>query len=189
MRYKDLLTIVFVVATASWIWAEPSQEVKVPTRPLAVQESQPLQKQTPPKPDVEEPLPETKPVSWSDLTESDFALEVSVEPGEDFKSTTFEVTFRGPEGYDMIKDGTYGQANFQVRLGSDQYLFTDQAERVGDNRWRFRGADLSSEKPPVIDSQTTFRVTTMLRDHRQSRYSRGANMMVLESQPAQLSLR
>ena len=217
VRYKDLITALFIVATATWIWAEPSQEVRVPTRQpsLATQgwtipdlnlsestarivksaQPQPVKVQPrPPKFDYPEPSSNT--LSWSDFDSQEFELLVSVQAGSDLRTSAFDVTFHGPGGFDLARDGG-NQAQFFVAFGAngEHSVSVGNAERIGKNRWRFEGSDFRANNAdqPIewarLNDSTSMIVTTVLRDQNQSRFSRGANIMVLESDPVQLSLR
>lgn len=215
MRYKDLITALFIVATATWIWAEPSQEVRVPSRQqtmatqgwtipdLKLSESTArIVESARPEP-VKRPRidPEDDPgirldtLSWTDYDSQEFQLAVSVNQGSDLRSTWFEVTFRGPRGFDLVKDGG-NDAQFIVAFNDNgESLGTGNVQRVGANRWRFRGSDLKNHNPeePVawarLSKANKVQINTVLRDQKQSRFSRGANIMVLESDPIELSLR
>lgn len=208
MRYKDLITVLFVVATATWIWAEPSQQVKAPTK----QQSMATKDWTLPALDLSgstKPIlesadsdnppadvgPRNGPLSFTDYDPDEFRLDVRVSPGSTIKTTYFDITFHGPKGFDLIRDGGSG-TQFSVAFdpGQGESLVANGVQQVGENRWRFRGSDLSTyDNDPVpwdtISHASLVQVTTVMRDQRQSRYSRGANIMLLESDPVEVTLR
>lgn len=202
MRYKDLITVLFLVATATWIWAEPSPEVKAPTRQqsLATKDwtlpvlelsgaKSPSELEGLQRPQIQETL------SFTDYDPQEFRLDVRLSPGSDVRSTYFDVTFRGPNGFDLIRDGG-SSAEFIVAFdpGQGESLVTSSAKQIGENRWRFRGSDLTTYSNgavpwDTINHASVVQVTTVMRDQRQSRYSRGANIMLLESEPIEVGSR
>jgi hypothetical protein len=198
VRYQDLLAALFIVATASWIWAQPSEEVRLPSSTTVARPSSSSQGSRPdPRPDQtpQQATPSRpNPLSWSNYQSSEFALKLDVTPGQDLASTTFDVTFTGPRGFDLAKDGGSG-SHFAlcVDRNSALSLHTDKARRTGSNSWRFQGSDLQRDDGqaglPEIHRRHRIEVTTLLSDEKQSRFSRGANVMLLRSQPAVLTLR
>lgn len=204
VRYRDLITVLFIVATATWIWAEPSPQVKAPHRQqqqsMATKDwtipdlSSPTQPAEP-KPQAPPQTPSTGPLSYTDFDPQEFDLNIKLTPGASIRDTIFDVTFRGPQGFDMVRDGG-SDAQFMVAFdaGQGETLYINTAKRVGANHWRFRGSDLTpyGEQPvswSTLNRASTLQVNTVLRDLRQSRYSRGANFMVLESDPVNLARR
>ena len=206
MRYKDLITALFIVATASFIWAEPSPQVKAPTRPQQSTtidgwtlpdlsgSSQRITNASRKSVEYSEPPVSDDPLSWSSYSEDRFKLGVSIDPGKDLRGTTFDITFRGPRGFDLVRDGGNG-SQFVVGFEDGTCLTTSRARRVGPHRWTFQGADLQSQDPskPIawtrLSQSGSVIVTTVLHDQRQDRFSRGANFMLLESDPVRLTLR
>ena len=183
MRYKDLLAPLFIVATATFIWAEPSKEVKYP---------QPL---TPPA----NVTRQAKPAAAAEdvtYTVADIGLDLAITPGKDLASTTFDVHVKAPAGYEFSEDPA--QTTFQVTFAElpGKTLYTNRVEVVAPHRYRFTGAGLRHAdsngellKLPQIADTTTCTVSTYLLDPKQSRYSRGANVMVVQSDSMQLTLR
>jgi hypothetical protein len=174
VKYKHLIIVLFIVATASWLWAEPSLQVMAPTR----------------QPTLEpEPVDSEGRISWTDYQRDEFGLAVSVEPGKTFDDSVFEVAFHGPEGFDLARDGG-GQVRFFLE-SKESSLCTGKLTKVGPNRWRFRGSELEGfvgEKAAVerlMTGETTLSVSTFLVDERQGRFSRGANIMTVQSEPVQ----
>ena len=191
MRYRDLLTVLFLIATASWIWAEPTRQVKIAT-PASATEGW-----TVPNLDLEGSTQrieqagekEPRPVPAAPLTPE---LQLQLQPGKDLASTTFEVALRGREGLELRGRGL-GTASFTLRFdpATSGALTVDNPRSVGPNRWRFQGSDVSGLDPAAISrlEQATVMVSALVFDEKQSRYSRGANFVIVESEPVHLSFR
>jgi hypothetical protein len=201
MRYKDLITVLFIVATATWLWAEPSQEVRLPSQQPSLVATEPgwtvpdLDLPSATQRVLDSTKPQQQPVRPTRIrpapklvleAKNPARLDVSIHPGADFDSTWFEVTYRGPKDYSV--DNV-----FTVDLGGQSgSWYTSSAAEAGHNTWRFQGADLQAyepeqrKRPEFADS---LRISVMVRDNGQSRFSRGSNRMVLESEPVQLTFR
>lgn len=185
MRYRDLIIVLFFIATATLLWAEPTREVQVPTKQESLAEGWSI-------PDFNEKVPEApprKPLFVSDFNQEDFELQLSVIPGPDLGSTTFDVVFSGPAGFDLMRDGG-PDVPFRIVLNDksgEKTLAVNGVEKVAANRWRFKG--LALQGAAALEGQVTFRASTHLWDQNQSRFSRGARVVMIESEPVRLAFR
>lgn len=194
MRYRDLLTVLFLVATASWIWAEPTREVKMAT-PASATEGW-----TVPNLDLdgstrrieqsgEKPAEPKRPSPAPVLTPG---LEVSLRPGKDLASTIFDVQLRGRDGLELVGDGpSPGMFLLRFDPAASDLTVVHNPSLVGPNRWRFRGSDVKGLDQAALSrfEQATLVISATMIDEKQSRFSRGANFLVVESEPVHLSFR
>jgi hypothetical protein len=182
MRYRKLIIVLFIVATASFLWAEPSREVLAPNQRESLSEGWSI-------PNLTEPEAPPKPISLNNFSDEEFQLKLAVIPGTNLESTTFRVAFTGPAGFDLMRDGG-SNVPLMVTLKDEtgQRMLTTKLSKSGQNRWRFKGADLQGNGDK-IEGACTFQVSTFIRDQNQSRFSRGARVITVESEPVRVAFR
>lgn len=191
MRYRDLITLLFLIATCSWLWAKPIQEVKTPPQSGSAIEGWEV-----PNLDLRSSSPETsdRPAVKKPRPKRDQAwLDVQVFPGKDLDSTWFEVALSDyPAGPIAVQE-----TSFSVLFEEAGLVGTTPSLRPSaPNRWRFQGSELAwPQKAPnperlrIGKSETTFQISSMIRNPKMSRFSRGVNFLLVESESIRFSLR
>lgn len=196
LRYKDFLVLLAFISIGALALAEPSQKVLLPNSatgpsPGAVQPPQSLGQSL--------LQPKSFASDWEGLDPSDFRLTLSVTvPGESLQTSSFEVEYHGPAGYELE------QISLENATG-DWVLRLPEPKELTPGRWSFNGSEGQVEPSRTLGGRTYFdkpkppparvmklgswKASVLVSDPRPEHFSRGANLMTLESAPVELTLR
>lgn len=163
MRYKELLLVLALVATASWLWAKPASELSLDQAPPTPETSATRQPLEPSSPNAEE------------------RLQLAVTPGRTFAQTVFEVTYLPPasEAFrEMQDDEKLSGRMYRKRVAfpqSPKSITLSRLDVPGERwslpvqpakfvksvtdepgrRWSFRGEELEALESPADSAEFT----------------------------------
>lgn len=215
-RYQELVLSMVLVATAAWVWAEPTRPVQAPPSlaGAAVEASgldQALNGLTGMSSDMSMTGDDLArgirrqiqiDDQWGELDRKPLRLAMEVQPGVNLASTVFDITYEAPETWELEAYTDVPVINFTAALGQHEWHFSpDPAKvtQVGPNHWRLKGSDLGesytsyldgAEGPAFVEkTDLWWSASVYVRDPRTDRYSRGAGSLALSTPERRLALR